>query len=78
MVEKNIAYGNSVETSKEILKILYPKGISVEQMDDSLFVVRIIDKLMRIATKKDAFGESPWNDIFGYSLLALIGECKCE
>jgi hypothetical protein len=34
-----------------------------------LTVVRVIDKLFRIATKKDAFGESPWKDICGYGLL---------
>jgi hypothetical protein len=36
-----------------------------------LCVVRIFDKLKRIATNKDAFGESPYGDIIGYGLLGL-------
>ena len=32
-------------------------------------VVRVLDKLFRIATDRDALGESPWRDIAGYGLL---------
>ena len=51
------------------MRMLYPDGIPPEQMTDALAIVRIIDKLFRIATKKDAFGESPFRDIAGYGLL---------
>ncbi len=67
--EKNAAYGSSFERSGEIVSILYPNGISSAQMTDALCVVRVIDKLFRIATRKDAFGESPWKDIAGYGIL---------
>ena len=67
--EKNAAYGNSFFTSGEALKLLYPHGVSPEQYGDVLTLVRIWDKMMRIATKKDAFGESPYKDIVGYGLL---------
>jgi len=70
--EKQAAYGDSFGKSGAVMRILYPDGISPEQMDDALVVVRVIDKLFRIATDRDAFGESPWRDIMGYSLLAVV------
>jgi len=66
---KNAAYGDSFSKSGEIMRILYPDGISASQMDDALTVIRIIDKLFRIATDKDAMGESPFADIAGYGIL---------
>jgi hypothetical protein len=69
VAEKNEAYGDSFGKIGNVMRELYPNGINIEQMDDALTVVRVIDKLFRIATKKDAFGESPWKDICGYGLL---------
>lgn len=68
---KQAAYGNSFGRSGEVLLALYPNGIPPKQLDDALTVVRIVDKLFRIATDRDALGESPWRDIAGYALLAL-------
>jgi len=67
--EKNAAYGSSVDTSVEAMKLLYPDGIKPEQYADVLLQARIWDKQMRIANRKDAFGENPYNDIAGYGLL---------
>lgn len=69
--EKNDAYGNSFIESGKIMQILYPNGISTEQMTDALLVVRILDKLARIAHQKNAFNESPFRDIAGYGLCGL-------
>ncbi len=69
--EKQVAYGDSFGKSGKIVRILYPDGIPLDKIDDALTVVRLIDKLFRIATQKDAFGESPWRDIMGYALLAV-------
>jgi hypothetical protein len=69
--EKNAAYGDSFSKSGEVLKILYPNGIDHSQITDVLTITRILDKLFRIATDKDALGESPYNDIAGYCLLAI-------
>jgi len=69
--EKNKAYGNSFADVGDFLKILYPNGVTPENYTDMLCVVRVFDKLKRIATKKDAFGESPYRDIVGYALLGL-------
>ncbi len=68
--EKQKAYGDSFGRSGEIIRVLYPEGIPLEKLDDALTIVRVIDKLFRIATDRDALGESPWRDIAGYALLA--------
>jgi hypothetical protein len=70
--EKQAAYGDSFGKAGEIMRVLYPEGIKAEQMDDALTIVRVIDKLFRVATKKDAFGESPWKDVMGYAMLATV------
>lgn len=69
VVAKNQAYGNSVATSAVAMSLLYPDGVRSDQLGDMLILVRIWDKMKRIATKKDAFGESPFRDIVGYALL---------
>jgi len=74
--EKNQAYGNSFGKSGEIINILYPNGIAPDQYHDMLTIVRVIDKLFRIATDKDALGENPWKDICGYSILAIAQSKK--
>lgn len=73
---KQMAYGDSFGNSGAVMKILYPNGIGPDHVDDALTIVRIIDKLFRIANKKDAFGESPYRDIVGYGLLAVARDEK--
>ena len=68
--EKQRAYGDSFSKSGQVLRILYPRGIDPDQLDDALAITRVVDKLFRIATDRDALGESPWRDIAGYALLA--------
>lgn len=68
---KQAAYGDSFGKSGAVMRILYPDGIRPEQLDDALAIVRVIDKLFRIATARDALGESPWGDICGYGMLGL-------
>ena len=74
--EKNAAYGSSFAESYKILSVLYPNGIKPEQYMDALAITRVIDKLFRIATAKDAFGESPWRDIAGYAILGVANADK--
>lgn len=68
---KQKAYGDSFHKSSEVMKQLYPNGIPVSNYVDVLAIVRIIDKLFRLATDPNWGGESPWGDIAGYSLLRL-------
>lgn len=67
--QKQAAYGDSFGKAGVVMRQLYPDGIPPEKLDDALGVVRVVDKLFRIATAKDAFGESPWRDIAGYGVL---------
>jgi hypothetical protein len=77
--EKNAAYGSSFEKSGAALRILYPAGIATAQMDDALLLARIWDKMQRIATDRDALGESPYRDIAGYGILgAALHESRKE
>jgi hypothetical protein len=68
---KNKAYGSAFDDAGDFLKLLYPRGITPDQYGDALALVRIFDKMKRIATNKDALGESPYQDIAGYGLLGL-------
>ncbi len=76
VAEKQAAYGDSFGKSGAVMRILYPTGIPPEKLDDALTIVRILDKLFRVATDKDAFGESPFKDILGYALLAVARASK--
>lgn len=67
--QKQAAYGDSFGRSGAVLRVLYPDGIKPEQYDDALAVVRIVDKLFRVANQRDAFNESPGRDIAGYGML---------
>jgi len=69
VAQKQEAYGDAFGKSGDVLRIIYPDGIRPEQYDDALAVTRIIDKLFRIATDRDALGESPYRDIAGYGIL---------
>lgn len=70
--EKNAAYGDSFNQAGKFLEILYPDGIPVSAYTDALCIVRIFDKLKRIATDKDALGENPYRDVAGYALLGIM------
>ena len=72
--EKNKPYGDSFGRASKILEVLYPDGIKPEQYSDALAITRVLDKLFRLANKKDAFGESPWRDICGYAVLGVAND----
>jgi hypothetical protein len=76
VVTKQRAYGDSFGKSGEVMRLLYPAGVPPEKLDDALTVVRVLDKLFRIATDRDALGESPWRDVLGYALLAVERQAR--
>lgn len=68
---KDLAYGKAFDQTASFLELLFPEGIDVSQYGKMLYLVRIFDKLKRIATSEYAFGENPAEDICGYSLLYI-------
>ena len=80
VTQKQVQYGDSFGQSHAILTILYPDGVEKSDYHNFLAVVRVIDKLFRIANKSKALKsglsetESPWRDIAGYALLAIKQE----
>ena len=82
VTDKNRCYGDSAAKAGDILKVLYPDGISPNQYEDSMLIVRVLDKLSRIAQRgadgKDLGGESPWKDIAGYGLLGWRKDLRCR
>jgi len=74
--EKNIAYGDSFARAGKVLEIIFPNGVEVSQYGDMLAVARVLDKLFRIGSKKDAFGESPWKDVAGYGILGAWNDAN--
>ena len=71
VAEKNLAYGDAFSKTGDFMRLLYPDGIKPGQYKDALCLVRMFDKMVRIATDKDAFGESPFRDLCGYSILGV-------
>jgi hypothetical protein len=71
---KNKAYGSAFDKCGDFLRVLYPEGIKPEQYKDMLCIVRVFDKLMRIATSYDGTEEKKvdaYSDLMGYGLLGL-------
>lgn len=73
--QKQEAYGNAFGEMQKIINVLYPQGIAPYQYKNLLTLVRILDKVFRIANspdgENDLMNEDPWRDIAGYSILAL-------
>jgi len=71
---KQAAYGDAFGAAGDALRLLYPDGVPVSAYDDMLAIVRVFDKLKRLATsggQEDQMGESPWVDIAGYAILSV-------
>jgi hypothetical protein len=69
--ERNINYGDSFKNSGEILKFLFPNGIPQDKYTVCLALVRILDKIFRLATNPTYNNENCWKDIAGYCILML-------
>lgn len=65
---KQREYGDSWGKAAGILRILFPDGIKPEDYHAALGIVRVIDKLSRIANGNQG-DENAWNDLAGYGLL---------
>lgn len=68
VANKQREYGDSFGSAGRVLAILYPDGVQPDQYDDMLAIVRIIDKLFRVAHGNQG-DEDAYSDIVGYGLL---------
>ena len=55
LVAKNASYGDAFYNSAKILSHLYPNGVPTSSYENMLCILRILDKLSRIATSNDKF-----------------------
>lgn len=78
VIEKNEAYGSAYALCATFLELLFPQGVHPTRYTDMLLLVRMFDKQMRIARRKDAFGESPYRDLAGYSVLGVHKDTPFE
>lgn len=69
VLEKQRQYGNALKRAAEMLAILWPDGLPVDQYLDACSVMRVIEKLSRVAAG-DLGDESAWLDIAGHGLVA--------
>lgn len=81
VAKKQKQYGNSADKSAKVLEALYPDGIPVAAFGEALLMVRMLDKLSRIAQQaitgiQDT--EDAWADLLGYSLLGLVQQKKLK
>lgn len=75
VASKQVQYGDAVTRTAEVLRVLYPDGIRLDQYADVFLVTRVVDKLSRISSRSPGGlgrgGESPYNDIAGYGILGV-------
>ena len=77
VAKKNSDYGSAFEQVTQILKILYPNGIPVHQYENASLLIRMFDKVGRIANENVQFyNEDSWKDLVGYSLIKLVKNSK--
>jgi len=69
--DKNRKYGDSYARMAHVLPIFYPDGVPGNHLLDAVFILRIIDKLMRIASAQKDDDEDPVADIAGYAILRM-------
>lgn len=71
LTEKNRKYGDSYARMAHVLPIFYPDGVPGDHLLDAVFILRIVDKLMRIASAQKDDDEDPVMDIAGYAILRM-------
>jgi len=71
LADKNRKYGDSYARMAHVLPMFYPDGVPGDHLLDAIFILRIIDKLMRIASAQGDDEEDPVKDVAGYAILRM-------
>ena len=69
--DKNRQYGDSYARMQHVLPVFFPNGVPADRLLDAIFILRIVDKLMRIASNQPDDMEDPVKDIAGYAILRM-------
>jgi hypothetical protein len=74
--DKRDSYGDNLIVSGQFLKLLYPEGIPANAYPEVLVIIRLFDKLMRIANQHRSpelwtEQETPWLDVAGYAIAIM-------
>lgn len=74
LAEKAAGYGPSWQTAADMMLVLFPDGIPPYAYTDALLIVRVLDKLQRLAhaiinERGDGGNEDPWYDLAGYGMV---------
>lgn len=79
VAEKNSAYGSAFEQITKLLEQLFPNGIPVHKYGDVSILIRMLDKVCRIANEQENFNnEDAWDDIMGYAMIAKVSKLKAK
>ena len=70
--KKNKAYGNSFSDVESFIKMIFPEKINVDNYGDAIFIIRLFDKMKRLATDKNAFNEDVYKDIIGLAVRLYV------
>jgi len=71
VAQKNARYGDSAGRTAKLLKVLWPDGIPPTSYDDAQLIIRILDKLNRLAAGDRTARLDAWRDITGYGVLGV-------
>lgn len=71
VLQKQKEYGNGVLRSNRMMLQLFPDGIPAAKYRDAFTLVRLMDKISKIAADENSATGEPWRDIAAYSLLTL-------
>lgn len=66
--EKTRQYGTTYEGAGDFLRAIYPNGLSHENYEDAILMIRIYDVLMRRA---NGGYENAWKYVAGYGILGM-------
>jgi len=69
--DKNRKYGDSYAKMAHVLPLFFPNGVPADKLLDAIFILRIVDKLMRIASNQPDEDEDPIKDVAGYAILRM-------
>jgi hypothetical protein len=71
--KKNEQYGDAINVTGQFLELLYPNGIPLSQYNNVGVLVRMWDKMKRIANG-NLGDEDAFKDLCGYALLMMLDE----